>query len=310
MSVQIIKETATELTYTDTYQITVTIPKPPSGADLPAEDGIPLDSNWQRAQIDLLIELIGLYWAERTDFYVGGNMFIYFSPNRLKNEDVRGPDFFVVKGVDKFRVRRSWVVWEEQGRYPDIIIELISPSTQKEDEGRKKLLYENTFRTPEYFLYYPDQQQLVGWRLTGGVYQPLAADERGWLWSEQLALWLGTWQGYSDNSEYNTWLRFYEADGRLIPDGREWAIAAQAEAEAAQSQAKAAQSQAKAAQSQAKAAQSQAKAAQSQAEAAQSQAEAAQSQAEAEARARAEAEARVAVLEAELARLKNQPKKD
>ncbi len=232
---QIIKETATELTYTDTYQVTITIPKPPSGADLPAEDGIPLDSNWQRAQIDLLIELISLYWSQRTDFYVGGNMFVYYSPNRLKNEDVRGPDFFVVKEVDKFRVRRSWVVWEEQGRYPDIIIELVSPSTQKEDEGRKKLLYQSTFRTPEYFLYYPDRQQLVGWRLVGGIYQPLTADERGWIWSEQLALWLGTWQGYSDNSEYNTWLRFYDSEGRLIPDGREWAEAearARAEAEA------------------------------------------------------------------------------
>jgi Uma2 family endonuclease len=226
MPAKIIKETATELVYSDTYQMTV--PKIQiSTADLPAEDGIPLDSNWQREQIDLLIELINIHWADRPDFYAGGNMFIYYSPNRLKSEDVRGPDFFVVKGVDKFRVRRSWIVWEEDGQHPHVIIELISPSTRREDEGRKKTLYEQTFRTPEYYLYYPEEQKLVGWRLVGGVYELMTPDERGWLWSDQLGLWLGTQPGYSHNYEYNTWLRFYEANGDLVPSHQELAAKAQ-----------------------------------------------------------------------------------
>lgn len=47
--------------------------------ELPIEDGIPLDSPWHRAAINLLIELIHCFWRGRTDFYVGGNMFVYFS---------------------------------------------------------------------------------------------------------------------------------------------------------------------------------------------------------------------------------------
>ncbi len=232
MSPRVIKETPTEIIYQATYEISV--PKPPvSGADLPSEDGIPLDSNWQRAQIDLLIELLSLHWAERQDFYVGGNMFIYYSPQRLKSEDVRGPDFFVVTGVDRTKIRRSWVVWEEDGKYPDVIIELVSPSTRANDEGSKKRLYERTFRTPEYFLYYPDEQKLLGWHLVEGQYELMTADEAGRLWSHQLQLWLGTWVGYSHNGEYNTWLRFYTEDGQLVPSSRELAtIEAQARAEA------------------------------------------------------------------------------
>jgi hypothetical protein len=55
-----------------------------------------------------------------------------------------------------------------------------------------------------------------GWRLIGSSYVPLEPNERGWLWSEELGLWLGTWVG-----QYNwmpaTWLRMYTAAGTLVP---------------------------------------------------------------------------------------------
>lgn len=101
-------------------------------------------------------------------------------------------------------------------RYPDAIIELLSPSTKKKDRGKKKEIYEKTFRTPEYFPYDPKTRQLDGLRLVRGKYRPVAPNERGWLWSKELHLWLGTWEG-----EYRgyraVWLRFYDKDGRLVP---------------------------------------------------------------------------------------------
>lgn len=236
MSSQVIRETATEIVYQATYEWRV--PKIQiSAEDLPAEDGIPLESSWQRDQINLLIELAYLHWAERNDFYAGGNMFIYYSPKKLKSEDVRGPDFFVVKGVDRFKYRPSWIAWEEDNILPHLIVELISPSTRSEDEITKKRLYEQAFRTPEYYLYYPDEQKLVGWRLQGARYQPITPDERGWLWSEQLELWLGTWQGYDEALVSHTWLRFFDSDGQLIPTHRERAEEAQDQAEKAQERA-------------------------------------------------------------------------
>ncbi|MCP4702157.1 MAG: Uma2 family endonuclease, partial [Gammaproteobacteria bacterium] len=70
-----------------------------SGADLPYEDGIPLESDWHLAAMNLLIDILEYFWQDRSDVYIGGNMFVYFDPEQRKNHDFCGPDFFVVKGA-------------------------------------------------------------------------------------------------------------------------------------------------------------------------------------------------------------------
>jgi len=182
--------------------------------DLPTEDGVPLETNWHRIQMNLLIDSVHFLWHDRTDYFAGGNMFIYFSFEQVRNRDYRGPDFFVVKGVDGTQDRGAWVVWEEEGRYPNVIVELSSPSTLEIDLGPKKVLYEKTFRTPEYFCYDPDGSHLVGWRLQSGHYVELEPDAAGRLWSEELGVWLGNWQGEFQRVTA-TWLRFYDEAGEL-----------------------------------------------------------------------------------------------
>ena len=199
-------------------------------ADLPEEDGIPLESNWHCIQINLLVELTHQLWAKRADYFAGGNMFLYFSARQARTLDYRGPDFFVVKGVESKSERRSWKTWEEDGRFPDVIVELLSPRTATADLTTKKQLYERTFRTPEYFAYDPDARQLQGWRLEHG-YHELQPNEHGWLWSEELQVWLGKWEGDYE-AVRATWLRFYTRAGELTPTGEETA-AARAEAEVA-----------------------------------------------------------------------------
>ncbi|MFS0517310.1 Uma2 family endonuclease [Nostoc sp. UIC 10607] len=61
----------------------------------------------------------------------------------------------MVKDTEK-RSRNSWVIWEEDGRYPDLMIELLSENTADIDRNLKKNLYENRFHTPEYFLFLPE----------------------------------------------------------------------------------------------------------------------------------------------------------
>ena len=91
-------------------------------------------------------------------------MFIYYSSTQAKNKDFRGPD--VVLNIDGSYPRQGWVVWEEEGRYPDVIVELMSDSTANVDITTKKNLYERTFRTPDYFVYDPfDPDSLRGWHL-------------------------------------------------------------------------------------------------------------------------------------------------
>ncbi len=118
-------------------------------------DEPPLESDLHREQIDLLIRLIKWWWRDRQDFYATGNLTIYFSPNQKKSEEFRGPDFFVVLDAEK-KDRKSWVVWQEDGKYPNVIIELLSNSTASVDKGLKKQIYQNTFRTPDYFWFDPN----------------------------------------------------------------------------------------------------------------------------------------------------------
>ena len=186
-------------------------------ADLPERDGKPMDSDWHRLAMVLIIDVLRCLFQPRTDFYVSGNIFIYYCLNQIRQKKFLGPDAFFVWNVrDGDRLRPFWRVWEEDGKYPNVIWELLSSSTKKRDRTTKKEIYEQTFRTLEYFLYDPDNKQLEGWRLVDGRYQEIQPDERGWLWSEQLQLWVGLWVG-SFQSLRATWVRFYDDKGQLCP---------------------------------------------------------------------------------------------
>ena len=219
-------------------------PKPPPTEDeLPYEDGIPMESDWHRAAMNLLIEVISHLWRGRKDYYVGGNMFIYFDPDQVRTRNFRGPDFFVVKNIeDNSRWRKSWVVWQEDGRGPNVVIELASTSTWKVDVGPKKAVYEQILRVPEYYCYNPDTQELQGWRLVAGNYVSIKADEaeqEGRLWSEEIGAWLGLWSG-KFLGRPNTWLRFFDPDGGLLLTETEaTAQRAEAAAQRAETEAKA-----------------------------------------------------------------------
>ncbi|MFN6496883.1 MAG: Uma2 family endonuclease [Nostoc sp. DedQUE01] len=196
-------------------------------------DEPPLESDVHRDQIELLLACLKWWWRNRTDFYATGNLTIYFSPEQITTREFRGPDFFVVLGCEN-RPRKSWVLWAEQGKYPNVIIELLSNSTAKVDKGLKFELYQETFRTPEYFWFHPDTLEFKGFRLVGGKYQPLEANADGWLWSQQLELFLGV---------YESKLRFFDADKQLVATPEERAQAAEQEAEAERQQRELAQQQ-------------------------------------------------------------------
>jgi len=197
-----------------------TPPLPPT--DLIFDDGEPLESNRHRTAMNSLIDAIYQAYQGRNDFFAAGNMFLYYSSKQVRNQDFRGPDFFVVLNVDGKKQRQGWVVWEEEGRYPNIIVELMSPTTAKIDKGEKKNIYEQTFHTQDYLIYDPfDENSLQGWSLgTNGKYQELVPDQRGWLWCQTLELWLGKWTGTIFQEEA-TWLRFYDREGNLVLLGTE-----------------------------------------------------------------------------------------
>jgi Uma2 family endonuclease len=198
-----------------------TPPMPPT--DLIFDDGEPLESNRHRIGMNVLIASVHQALADRDDYFTGGNMFVYFSSQQARNRDFKGPDFFATLNVDGNKERQGWVVWEEEGRYPDIIVELMSPSTAGEDLGRKKDIYERTFRTPDYFVYDPfNPNSLQGWRWTSRGYEALSPQD-GKLWCNTLQLWVGTWEG-TIQRETAVWVRFFDRDGNLVLLPEEMAV--------------------------------------------------------------------------------------
>ncbi|MEH2050582.1 Uma2 family endonuclease [Nostoc sp.] len=192
---------------------------PPTQAELPDDDGIPMESPRHKAQMDLLIDALIPWLSEREDGFIGGNMFVYYSLAQVRNKDFKGPDFFAVFGVPKGE-RRSWVVWEE-GKAPDVVIELLSDSTAQADKNEKKLIYQNQMRVPEYFWYDPfNPNDLAGFSNDKGAYQPIVINAQNQLVSQSLGLALQLWQG-SYKGINATWLRWAILAGELLPTPEE-----------------------------------------------------------------------------------------
>lgn len=168
----------------------------------------PLESYAHLQQILILLQCLEWLWQDRNDYFAAANLSIYYSPNQKKSEDFRGPDFFVVLGTERRLDRKSWVVWGEGGKYPDVIVEILSPSTAKIDRGQKKQIYQDIFRTPDYFWFDPETLEFQGFRLMEGQYQAIEPTDRGWLWSDLLGLFLGIYQQQ---------LRYFNREGQLIP---------------------------------------------------------------------------------------------
>lgn len=102
------------------------------------------------------------------------------------------------------------------GRYPDVIIELTSPTTSGKDKGSNLRLYAEVFGVEEYYWYDPDRDELGGYRLVGGVYEPIVGADGGYLWSEQLGVYIGVWEGAYAGRRCR-WVRWVRADGSLVP---------------------------------------------------------------------------------------------
>jgi Uma2 family endonuclease len=218
---------------------------------LPSGDGDKMESDWHVVSIALLDELVRNHLGVPQNYFCGGNMFIYYSVEQAKEIEeyveaetvkrkprFKGPDFFLVRDVDGTKPRDSWVVWNEDGRYPDLVVEFISPSTRRKDVNENAKFYATVFRVPEYFWFDRYRGVLRGYRLSAGGYAPIRADRRGWLWSEVLGAYVGVWKGEYRGRVF-PWLRLWDKDGNLVltraeREARERVAREQAEAQAQQ----------------------------------------------------------------------------
>lgn len=226
------------------------IQPPPRGDELPCDDGVPMETARHRDQMNLLIHALQNGWKARRDFFVGGNMFLYFSAEQARKNDFRGPDVFVVLGTDDHE-RKSWVVWEENGTTPDVVIELTSKSTEHIDRGEKMKIYAEQLKVAIYVLYDPFSLSLEAYQLDLATkrYMPIEPLPTGDVPCPDLGLSLGVRNGTYGFRAEHPWLRWIAPDGEVLPteDEEATAKAVEAERKAADAESKAAEAESKAA---------------------------------------------------------------
>jgi Uma2 family endonuclease len=140
----------------------------------PTSDGKPMaETDLHRDLMLRVIDELRRHFAADPLVYVSGNLLVFYEEGDRRRHVA--PDVFMVRGVPKHR-RDNYLVWEE-GRGPQVVIELTSSSTRRTDLTTKRTLYQDTLRISEYFIFDPRDDyldpRLQGFRLRGGVYRPI-----------------------------------------------------------------------------------------------------------------------------------------
>jgi Uma2 family endonuclease len=158
--------------------------------EYPETDGQPMgETDLHRNWMFRILELLR-YRYRGQQVYVASDLLVYYHEG-FPHEFVV-PDVFVVKDSDPGE-RRTYKIWEENDKAPDVVIEVTSLATQPKDSVRKPQIYSD-IGVKEYFLYDPTsdylEPPLQGFKPVAGKHQRIEADASGALVSEELGVTL------------------------------------------------------------------------------------------------------------------------
>lgn len=204
----------------------------PTMYDLPSErSGEPgMPDEFHPHQAILLSETFHPTTVPPDQFFTAIDLNLYYdSRNPLF---YKRPDWFAVIGVPSLyegrEFRLSYVIWQE-GVAPLIIVELLSPKTERADLGRvqrdedgtptKWEVYEQILRVPYYAVFSRVADRMRIFRLNGGGYTEVAGHGNRF-WIPEAGLGLGVWRGVYKGVD-RLWLRWYDAQGNWIPTNAE-----------------------------------------------------------------------------------------
>lgn len=144
----------------------------------PSSDGEPMaESDLQYIPLTETVSTLRVWFEDRPDVYVAGNMLVYYRMN--DNRTRVAPDVYAVFGVSGNHPRDSWIVWRE-GKAPDFVMEIASPSTWQRDVNEKRFIYAD-MGVAEYWRFDPTGEcftpALAAERLAGGGYTPMPLTE-------------------------------------------------------------------------------------------------------------------------------------
>ena len=185
----------------------------------PYEDEQPMPaSEYHGVQINTFYEQLARYFEINELIHVGLDTFIYYREG--EPDKSVAPDVYVVFGVDRMTLRKSFYTWEE-GAVPAVVFEFLSDSTANQDRHEKVRLYLIDMGVEEYFIHQPamvEPSEFRGWRrVPSGDIVEMALDEQGGLLSRSLNLWF-RWEEQANGVRL---LRPYLPDGTPITTSME-----------------------------------------------------------------------------------------
>jgi Uma2 family endonuclease len=145
------------------------------GIVYPTRDGRPFgETDLHRNKMLDLIWTLEDHFSTGPNVYVSGNLLVFYERgDRRKHVS---PDVFMVRGVSKLPTRDHYLIWRD-GKAPEVVIEVTSKTTRREDERKKSILYRDVMKVSEYFLFDPTEDYLKppfqGFRLHAGEYLPI-----------------------------------------------------------------------------------------------------------------------------------------
>jgi Uma2 family endonuclease len=189
----------------------------PTAEDLLDSDEKPVDSELQERIPNLLSLIVAEILAGRTDWFFGIDMGIYYSPD----EPAVVPDAFLSIGVDRVRgenLRLSYVLWEEKGILPQLVLEVVSKKYRGE-YSTKKELYRN-LGIQYYVIYNPRRRvkpTLEIYQLIQGQYVQMLGNR---VWLPAIGLGLGK-ERLAYQEHEREWLFWYDEAGNRYPTPQE-----------------------------------------------------------------------------------------
>ncbi len=214
-------------------------------SEFPEEPGLP--DEYHDLQPQLLSRTLTLAHYSRENWFAASDLNVYYDVQHPLWH--KRPDWFLAVGVPRLYdgedLRRSYVVWQE-GRSPDVVVELLSPGTESGDLGRffegakgsdfpspslalegngsleglppeKITVYERYLRVPYYVVFNRYSGVLRFFQLVGDSYQeqPLRQEGNLKIWLSGLGVGLGVWQGDFEGAT-RSWLRWCDQDGNWL----------------------------------------------------------------------------------------------
>lgn len=148
-------------------------PVPSQAGYYPESDGQPMAENTK--QFQWIVTIKENLDALLPNAFVAGDLFWY--PLEGNNLIRQAPDVLVAFGRPKGH-RGSYRQWEEDNIAPQVVFEILSPGNRAMEMLKKEQFYDR-YGVEEYYVYDPDDNELVGWRREAGQWQRI--DEvHGW----------------------------------------------------------------------------------------------------------------------------------